>query len=517
MISYKKIIFLFLFIQIISILYSAPTKIKILFTCDTNGRPLSFTEMQQEGQGGIPARATLIKKLIGTDKKKGNVLILDTGSVFIGRPESDLYNGETDIAGMNAIGYDAVAIGITEIMRPKSDFDKLNNLAEFYYISSNLFSKSQTGDKEELIGDDYFIKKFGNVTVGIFSLITEDALLQLPSQYREDYIIKDPITIAKEMVEILKTKKKVDIIIALTHLGYYPDDSKIGSRTLANSVKGIDIIIDGVTGLNFTEPIIIGNTKIFQVMKWGLYLGEIDITFENKKITDIQYKAHPVNYKENGVLVGEALEDDPKVLAEITKKMKNYEKLAKKKLTTIEKGKNLSTQGIRERETELGNLICDAILDYTKADIAFQNAGGIEQGQIDPNNITRETFDKIIRYDNSIVTLNLTGSEIKEILSYSMSRIGYGAFLQVSGISFVYSRSSKSFKTIKIKNKELDEDTIYKVAINSWLANGGDGYKIFIDKKKVDHKKIIREVVYDYIASQKILKPSLNNRIVIED
>lgn len=514
MLFLKKIIFI-LVILTVNILYSAPVKIKIIFTCDTNGRPLSFTEMQAEGQGGIPARATLIKKLIGSDKKS-NVLILDTGSVFIGRPESDLYNGETDIAGMNAIGYDAVAIGITEIMRPKKEFDNINSIAEFYYISSNLFYKSQTGDKEELVGDDYFIKKFGNVTIGIFSLITEDALLQLPSQYKEDYIIKDPIVTAKEMVNILKTKKKANIIIALTHLGYYPDDSKIGSRTLASSVKGIDIIIDGVTGLNFTEPVTIENTKIFQVMKWGLYVGEIDITFD-KEITDIKYKTHPVNYKENGVLVGEKLEDDPKVLEAIKKKMKDYDKLTKKKLTKVEKGKTLSTQGIRERETELGNLICDAILDYTKADIAFQNSGGIEQGNIDTDNITRNTFDSIIRYDNSIVTVNLTGREIKEILSYSMSRRGYGSFLQVAGVSFVYSKSNNSFKTIKIKNKEIDYDAIYKVAINSWLANGGDGYKIFIDKKKIDHKRIIREVVYDYIASQKILKPSLNNRIVIED
>ncbi|HQJ05448.1 MAG TPA: hypothetical protein PLI57_03600, partial [Spirochaetota bacterium] len=91
--------------------FSNTINLKILFTCDNNGRPLKFRNMEADDQGGIPARATLISKLAG-DRKKNNVLILDTGSIFTGRPESNLFNGATDIAGYNSIPYDAAAIGI---------------------------------------------------------------------------------------------------------------------------------------------------------------------------------------------------------------------------------------------------------------------------------------------------------------------------------------------------------------------------------------------------------------------
>jgi len=468
--------------------------------------------MEADDQGGIPARATLISKLAG-NRKKNNVLILDTGSIFNGRPESNLFNGATDIAGYNSILYDAAAIGITELQRSKSDFEAINNTAEFYYLSANVSTTTLT-KREEHLSDSYHIKKIGGyngIKVGIFSVISEDARNLIPSEYKNDYLISDPIKAAKDAINELK-EQKVDIIIALTHLGYYPDDSNIGSRTLANSIKGIDLIIDGRTGLNFSDAEVVNGIPIFQTMKWGLYVGEIDLLITDKKIKSYKYASHPVNYKINGTLVGEKISEDEKTLLNIEKAMKNKDKVLSGKIATITDGSSIDLKTVRTQENEFGNLLCDAILDYTKADIALQNSGGINYKESLDNTINRTSLDKAIPYDNSVVTINLTGEEIIKILEYSISRKGYGSFLQVGGIKFMYNSSGEVYE-LYLNKTQLNKDKSYKVAINSWLAIGGDGYELFKEKKGFDYYNLTREVLYDYLTAKKTVKPVIDGRM----
>lgn len=506
------LIFLSLFCFTNYFSFSNSINLKILFTCDNNGRPLKFRNMEADDQGGIPARATLISKLAG-NRKKNNVLILDTGSIFNGRPESNLFNGATDIAGYNSILYDAAAIGITELQRSKSDFEAINNTAEFYYLSANVSTTTLT-KREEHLSDSYHIKKFGGyngIKVGIFSVISEDARNLIPSEYKNDYLISDPIKAAKDAINELK-EQKVDIIIALTHLGYYPDDSNIGSRTLANSIKGIDLIIDGRTGLNFSDAEVVNGIPIFQTMKWGLYVGEIDLVITDKKIKSYKYASHPVNYKVNGTLVGEKISEDEKTLINIEKAMKNKDKVLSGKIATITDGSSIDLKTVRTQENEFGNLLCDAILDYTKADIALQNSGGINYKESLDNTINRTSLDKAIPYDNSVVTINLTGEEIIKILEYSISRKGYGSFLQVGGIKFMYNSSGEVYE-LYLNKTQLNKDKSYKVAINSWLAIGGDGYELFKEKKGFDYYNLTREVLYDYLTAKKTVKPVIDGRM----
>ena len=511
-----KVVLLILLLNIIVVWAKTNTiELTIFFTNDTNGHPLSFSYMQEDDQAGIPARATLIKKLL-KDKNKPNVLILDAGGILIGRPESNLFDGITDITGMNSIGYDAAGVGISELWGSLKKFNALNSKADFYFLCANVKNK-----KNNEICDKFIIKKFGGfkgINVGIFSVITDEAINELPDEARKEYKFLDPIKTAEYIVQELKSKKnKADIIIALTYMGYYPDDSIVGSRTLASSVNGIDIIIDARTGLKLDEPITVNKTKICQAFKWGLYLGEIKLKIKDKKIIDFQYQLHPVNYKKDGILVGELIKKDEKVLKAINSKMFNIDNVLKKTIAKIKKEK-LDPKNIRYKETEIGNLICDAMIDFTKADMAFQNAGGIGKEVLESEKINRRSFDEIIKYDNSVVLINMMGAEVKKILKYSMNSMGYGGFLQVGGIRFTYSKSSQQISDIKVKDKDLDDTKIYKVAINSWLAAGGDGYEIF---KKISNKVNLnilhREVVYNYLEKQKNIKPCIDGRINIID
>ncbi len=506
--------FLFSFALVVNI-FASPVEITILFTSEVGGRPLAFSYNQEEGMGGIPARATLLNKLAG-DRKKNNVLIADTGNFLLGRPESNLFEGIPDVVGMNLCGYDVVGLGYGEIYKSKKYFDNINKNSKFYVISSNIKSVGFNNVAKE-VADTEFIKKFKGVTIGFFSVTSEDNKTYLSEQALKDFVIEDPLKAAKESVENIREKEKADIVIALTTMGYYDDNSRINVKSLASGVNGIDVIIDGNPGEKLEEPIIVNKSRIVRGGKYGLFVGEIKLKVENKKIIDFQYKLHPVNYKENGVFVGEKIEEDKKVLKAINDKIKNYDSLAAKKIVTI-KGGNLEVKNIKNEENALGNLICDALIDYTGAHAAFQNAGGIAFESADASKFNRKTLDRIIKYDNSVVVVNITGKDVREILTTSFNRTGYGAFLQVGGLRFTYSKSNNLISNIKIKDKEIEDDTIYKVAINSWLADGGDGYSILKNIPfKADYGALVRDVVYDYLEKKVNYSLSVDGRINIID
>ena len=246
-------------------------------------------------------------------------------------------------------------------------------------------------------------------------------------------------------------------------------------------VDGIDLIIDGRTGIKLEEPAVINSTKIFQAYKWGLFLGEIDLKFNDKKIEDIKYNLYPVNVKNSeGNFIQGKIEEDKIVLSVIKSKMFNYESIINKEIGKVDKGLKFDTKESNSRETAVGNFICDALIDYAKADLAFQNSGGIGADVLE-GSINRKSFNNIIKYDNSIVICSIKGSDIIRILEYSIKRIGSPGFLQVGGVKFNYSKSQNKIVKIEINGNQVDNNNFYKVAINSWLADGMDGYEIFKD------------------------------------
>ena len=509
-----KKIFVVFFLSFCFVLFSIDKELEltIFFTNDTNGHPLPFKYVEDDNQGGLAARAALIKEL-SKNKKRQNTLILDAGGIVRGRPESNLFDGIPDIVGMNNIKYDAAAVGISELWDSLEFFEELKRKANFTFLNGNV---CKNNEKKENIAENYIIKKIGGyngIKVGIFSVITEDVIASVSETTKSGIIVNDPVERARIIVAELKDR--VDIIVALTHLGYYPDGAKIDSEILAKEVPCIDIIIDGRTGLRFDQPITVNNTKICQSFKWGLFFGEINLTIKDKEIFNFQYQLHPVNYKENGQLIGNQIEEDKFVGYIIKNKMQNYDKLMNTKIATVAGGA-IDPRKIRTNETAAGNMICDALIDYTGADVAFQNAGGIDENLVLTNEIIRKTFDGIIKYDNTVVLVRLNGYNLKEILKYSMQREGTGAFLQVGGIRFTYSKMSKEVSDISINGEALDNKKEYRVAINSWLAEGGDGYKIFRQiTDKIDLNIIHREIVHNYLGKIKEYKSEIDGRINI--
>ncbi len=514
---FKKclILFVILVLSHASFAASGTQELVILHTNDFHGHPMKFFKYPAPNVGGLSALAVFVNEVREANK---NVLVLDAGDMNTGRPESNFFKAVPDIIGYNYIGYGAMVLGNHEFDNPISLLLKQQRLAKFPFISANV--KTRDG---EYLTEPYTIKDFDGFKVGIFGLTTKETEIIGNPAYIEDLVFEDEVEVARKMVAELKDK--VDVIIALVHMGLWQDDTK-GSRRLAAEVEGIDLVIDGHTHTDLKEPVMVKGTPIVQAWQWGLKVGKCILTINQGKISDFKWESVPINLKrrvkkadgsKTYPLIGKEYKEDEFLLSVLTPYANQVESILSEVIGDS-KGTYFN-KNVRKQETELGDLVSDAMLWFTKnlkPDFAVQNGGGIRT-DLPEGKITKKLIYEILPFDNSIMVLKLKGSQVAELFDYIATiPNGKGAFAQVSeGVSFTLNYNTQKCENVLINGKPIDPEKVYTIATNSYMASGGDGYKVFRKAMdRYDTSAFQRDAVIEYIIKLGgILKPEPKERI----
>ena len=262
-------------------------QITILHTNDVHSHidPFGPNDGRNANQGGVARRATLIENI---RKENPNTLLLDAGDIFQGTPYFNYYGGELEFKLMSMLKYDAATIG-------NHDFDNgIDGLyaqlphAKFDFISANYDFKNTVLDTH-VKPYKTFIKD--GIKIGVFGLGIELNGLVVKDLYKET-IYNNPIEIAQDMSRILREEEQCDLVVCLSHLGYYYKNKPetVSDLVLARQTKNIDLIIGGHTHTFLPKPTIERNSAdknvlINQVGCYGLYVGRIDFYFEKGKYT----------------------------------------------------------------------------------------------------------------------------------------------------------------------------------------------------------------------------------------
>ncbi|MGB5244805.1 MAG: metallophosphatase [Lutimonas sp.] len=258
--------------------------ITILHTNDVHSHVLPFPQDHPEyaNLGGIARRASLIDQVRRENK---NTLLLDAGDIFQGTPFFNYYGGEVEFKLMSKLGYNASTLGNHDFDNGIDGLNKQLPNATFDFIISNYDFKNTVLDAKT---KPYKIYELNGVRVGVFGLGIELDGLVTKNLYKETQYL-DPVETSQEMVEILKNREHSELIICLSHLGYYyksyPD--KISDLNLAKQTKDIDLIIGGHTHTFLPKPTLVKNLDnknvlVNQVGKWGINLGKIDFYLDNE-------------------------------------------------------------------------------------------------------------------------------------------------------------------------------------------------------------------------------------------
>jgi 2',3'-cyclic-nucleotide 2'-phosphodiesterase (5'-nucleotidase family) len=168
------------------------------------------------------------------------------------------------------------------------------------------------------------------------------------------------------------------------------------------------------------------------------------------------------------------------------------------------------------RESDLGDIVTDAMLDASGAQIAFQNGGGI-RADIPRGPITVEAVFTALPFDDDLITMDLTGEQIRELLEKSILSEN---MLQVSGIQIVYDLSKPAgakVASVEVAGKPMEPQATYRVVTNDFLASGGNQFNIFKKGRNISAGPPQRDAVADYIRKNSPINVEVRNRIIFRN
>ena len=435
---------------------------------------------QSNGLGGLSQRAEFIKTL---RKQHENVLILDAGDINTGGALSNIFKAEPDILAYNFIGYDAVVLGNHEFDKPPEILQKQMANAAFKFLSANI----KTSDGKYL-ANPYIIKKAGNIRIAIIGITTSDT--PQTSLFGKQFVFENEIDSAREIVNKVHETEKPDLVILLTHVG-------IGlSSVIADSVAGIDLIVDGHSHTRMDAPLLANGVPIVSAFEQGKEVGQAKFIFEDGKIKNFDWKStkidssFPESREINEIIkpFADSLQSSMKdSIAESCEEFVFFD----------EAGNRLPRMG----ESAIGSLVCDAVMFFIenskyKADFALINGGSIRAG-LPKGKITRENVFEVLPFENFVDIVELSGSQLAELFDFIATiPQGDGGFAQFS------KEIRYESNVVAINGEEIDPKKKYFVATNDYLSSGGDKYIILTQSlSNFKTSKLLYDIVIEYLQN----------------
>lgn len=277
----KQLLFTISLLFSLSLFAQNENKLVILHTNDTHSQiePFGAQAGDNKGKAGLARRATLIKEI---RNQYPNVLLLDAGDFIQGTPYFNMFGGELEVKAMNQLGYDVVTLGNHEFDNGVAFLSKMLQNAKFDVVSAN-YDVSNTVLKNQI--KPYVIKNINGIKVGIIGLNVRPNGLISDKNF-EGIRFLNPIDEVNRYAKILKEEEKVDLVIALSHLGYQ-SDSQFSDKKVAAGSRNVDIIIGGHSHTYLPEPVEVKNldgqpVMITQSGSKGMNVGKLIFEISNK-------------------------------------------------------------------------------------------------------------------------------------------------------------------------------------------------------------------------------------------
>ncbi|RPJ36055.1 MAG: bifunctional metallophosphatase/5'-nucleotidase, partial [Deltaproteobacteria bacterium] len=245
--------------------FGQPVHIRILHLNDFHGFAEAYKPFgSQEPLGGVAYLAARAMEL----RREKPTLLLAAGDMIQGNNWANLSQGESVVELMNTMNFDALAVGNHEFDFGQEVLKKRISDSRFPVLGANV---------EGLEGlKPYVIKELNGIKIAVIGLVTEETPVSTHPRNVSGLRFSPPSEVlAKQLPEL---RQKAKVIIVLSHIGHAAD------RSLAEKVKGIDVIVGGHSHTKVMKPARIGDTWIVQAWEHGKALGVMDLTLQDGKV-----------------------------------------------------------------------------------------------------------------------------------------------------------------------------------------------------------------------------------------
>ncbi|MFV0519369.1 MAG: 5'-nucleotidase C-terminal domain-containing protein [Lachnospirales bacterium] len=441
----------------------------------------------------------LVETLVDDSVEEGsNVLYFDCGDTVHGQPIATTLKGQSIVDILNTVSVNAMTTGNHEYNYGLDRLIELTDQLGFPVVASNVYYK----DTEDHIFEDYFVYEVDGVKFGVFGLATPETYSKTNPNNVVNVTFADPEPEAERVTKILKEKEDCDVVISIAHLGV--DESTVPefrSTYVAENVDDIDIMIDGHSHTVFENGVMAGDTLVVQTGEYGNNIGKISFDYEDG-VVDLTSELIATKDADGNAVI----EADEDVLAVISEIEAEVEVVNGEVVANSEFYLEGTREVVRTAESNLANLITDAMIAETGADIAITNGGGI-RASIEAGDITKGDVVTVLPFGNFLTTQTLTGAEILETLEHGYSSLGEpaGFFAQIGGLNVILDASKEVGERIISATFDdgtpIEADKEYTVATNDFMAAGGDDYVLLAQKKDYVEYNALDEIVIDYLNS----------------
>lgn len=473
-------------------------KVTLLHMNDLHGHiePFLDKSLSEDGLvGGAPYFAAMIHE--ETAKNPEGTLLLAAGDMFQGTPVSNVFHGRPVMEVMNSLEFDASSIGNHEFDWGREVLASLMASARFPFLAANI----QDSSGAALSGTvPYRIFQRKGLKIAVVGLTTTETPFLTKPVHVADLGFLDPVRILPGILEEVRNQG-AGLVVILSHLGLEAD------KELAEAVPGIDVIVGGHSHTVVTDPVVVRNTIIVQAGSYGGYLGVLELDYD----TSSGKVGHFTKTNElKPVHAGSQHAADAKT-AEITA---GYAKQIKDRYSRTVGTSTVDLVRKPSEESNIGDLITDAMRSAAEVDIAFHNGGGI-RADLPAGPITLDAIYTLLPFNNNVVSMDLTGSQVYDILRANVT--SQRQSLQFSGIRVTYGPSGPSGGLeiqALVGEKPLDRDKLYRIATNDYLASGGDGLQTFKQGRNATTGDLLTDILTAYLEKHSPVSPAVEGRIV---
>ena len=468
-----------------------PRRLILLHTNDVHGQlepmppsPLRPFLRSQEA-GGFAHLATMVRAVRTEAEKTGaSVLLLDGGDIFQGTPIGNLSKGESVVEAMNALGYDAMALGNHEF-----DFGFGNMLALVQRARFPVLAANMAGVK---IVKPYvvFAPPKTPCRVCVIGLITPSTPTITTRGAVGPATFADPVPVVKA----LRREVEADLFIVVDHLGR---DEELA---LAREVPGLAAVCGGHSHTPFVQKV--GDTICVQTHTRALSLARIDLDLDPDGWTVLRASA-------------QLLPVDPKSVAPDPAVQAVRDRYGKEVAAEFGKVVGVLAAPLRKergyRSSTPGNWMADVIRRTGEAEIGFMNKGGIRT-DLEAGEITYADVFRLMPFDNAILSMDLTGAQVRALLE----RHATVPVLEWSGldVEIEHDGDARRLGRVEVNGAPLVDAKTYRVATHGYLAGGGDGFEMFREGRAIRETGILtRDALAADLKERSPLTPPDDQRI----
>jgi len=468
-----------------------PVVVTIFHTNDVHGRYNSGAGM------GYAMMASFVNRA----RQAGNVLVLDAGDTLHGTVFASSVKGESIVEVMNAIGYDAIAMGNHDFNYGLDRLLELSGAMEFPLLSATITKKN--GDH---VFDAYAILEIAEKKIAVIGAQNPEILTAIHPDHVKDIAFSGVELVERAVMDV--QKQGVDAIVVLAHWGV-PE-----SVELLASIPGVSVVIDGHSHTELYDIAQSADDAHALVTSTGEYLqnlGKVTLIFA----------------PEGGLTVEAELIPNPGVFEDhaVIRAIEAVEAVQSAELDKVIGETEVELMGeradVRTSESNWGNLACDIFIAATGADVALVNGGNIRATTAAGSVTARDIFT-VFPFGNLVVMLEVTGQALVDSLEVGLALYPEmsGGFPQVGGMTYTFDPSKDAGERVVellIAGEPVDPEAFYKLATNDFLAAGGDGFTALAAFDVAMEIGAMDEVITDYFRANSPVAPVVEGRIVVAE